>query len=321
MARPTRPRQPPAPPVEQPPKVTGAPQRRRAARATDAAPARPARSVRPARTAAPTTTPTAKPTARTAVPAPRPRSGSGARARVADLAGARRARRWRPGRRSAVVLGAVLVVLVAAGWVLLASPWLRVEQVRTTGVERTDPAAVQRILAGVDGTPLARVDARSLSRRLTALPLVQSVDVSRSWPSTLVVAVHERQAVAAVPSTAGGVDLVDGDGNVLVHADTAPAGVPTLDVDVAKAGGAALQAAIAVNASLGDELRSKVASISATGQDAVTLRLTQGPTVVWGDAGRPERKAEVLVRMLADPTVAAAKAVDVSAPDAPAVTP
>ncbi len=42
---------------------------------------------------------------------------------------------------------------------------------------------------------------------------------------------------------------------------------------------------------------------------------------MWGDASRPERKAEVLVRMLADPTVAAAGSVDVSAPDAPAVTP
>jgi cell division protein FtsQ len=219
------------------------------------------------------------------------------------------------------VLAALLVVVVAVGWVFLASPWLRVEQVRTTGVARTDPAAVQRILQGVDGTPLARVDVRGLRRELTALPLVQSVDVSRSWPSTLVVAVHERQAVAAVPSTTGGVDLVDGAGNVLVHAPAAPAGVPTLDVDVAKAGAGALQAAIAVNASLGDQLRAQVASITATGEDGVTLRLTKGPAVVWGGPDRPERKVEVLLRMLADPTVAGAKSVDVSAPDAPAVTP
>ncbi|WP_432526100.1 cell division protein FtsQ/DivIB [Kineococcus mangrovi] len=219
------------------------------------------------------------------------------------------------------MLAGLLVVLVAAGWVLLSSPWLRVEQVRTTGVARTDPAAVQRVLRGLEGTPLARVDVRSLSRSLTALPLVQSVDVSRSWPSTLVVRVHERQAVAAVPSTTGGVDLVDGEGNVLVHAAAAPAGVPTLDVDVARAGDGALRAAIAVNASISDALRREVASISATGPDGVVLHVADGPAVVWGDAGRPERKAEVLLRMLADPTVDSAQRVDVSAPDAPAVTP
>jgi len=42
---------------------------------------------------------------------------------------------------------------------------------------------------------------------------------------------------------------------------------------------------------------------------------------VWGSAERPERKAEVLQRMLADPTVAAAAEVNVSAPDAPSVVP
>jgi cell division protein FtsQ len=150
---------------------------------------------------------------------------------------------------------------------------------------------------------------------------VQSVDVVRSWPSTLVVPVHERQAVAAVPSTAGGVDLVDGDGTVLVHVANAPAGVPTLDVDVPTAGSAALQAAIAVNATLSTEVRSRVSSISATSPDAVSLQLTDGPRVVWGDDGRPERKAEVLLRLLQDPTASRGSVLDVSAPDAPAVTP
>ncbi|WP_432562787.1 cell division protein FtsQ/DivIB [Kineococcus sp. SYSU DK003] len=241
--------------------------------------------------------------------------------RVADLAGARRARRWQPGRRAVGALVALAVVLVAGGWLLLASPWLRVSEVRITGVERTDVAAVQAIVAGQEGVPLARVGTRSLTSAVEELPLVASVDVSRSWPSTLVVAVTEREAVAAVGSTSGGVDLVDGDGNVLVHEDTAPAGVPTLDVDVASAGNEALQAAIEVNATLAADVRSQVSSIAATGPDAVTLQLVDGPVVVWGDASRPERKAEVLLRLLADPTAAEATTLDVSAPDAPAATP
>ncbi|WP_170127087.1 cell division protein FtsQ/DivIB [Kineococcus rhizosphaerae] len=288
------------------PKVTGTPQRRRAVRAAgDPLP-------RPQRPQGPHRAPRARP-ATTPRPAGRPP--------VADLAGARRARRWRPGRRAAAVLAALAVLVAATGWLLLASPWLRVTTIRTSGLERTDSAAVQRVVDREEGVPLARVGTRSLASQLEALPLVESVDVSRSWPSTLVVSVHERQAVAAVPSTAGGVDLVDGHGNVLVHEDRAPSGVPTLDVDVASAGAAALQAAIAVNATLSTQVRAEVSSISATGPDAVTLHLAEGPTVVWGDDSRPERKAEVLVRMLADAQVASAKSLDVSAPDAPAVTP
>ncbi|WP_432541192.1 cell division protein FtsQ/DivIB [Kineococcus sp. SYSU DK002] len=300
--------------------MAGTPQRRRALRAAGtsttvsraSSPAAPSPRPRPAprRAAAPRTAPPA---------AARSRARAGED--VADLAGAREARRWRPGRRALGALGGLLVLAVAAGWLLLASPWLRVETIRTTGLERTDPAAVASILDRARGSALAGVSTRSLSREVEDLPLVERVDVTRSWPSTLVVAVHERQAVAAVPSTSGGVDLVDGEGNVLVHEASAPAGVPTLDVDVAAAGSDALTTAIAVNATLSNELRSRVSSISATGPDAVTLHVEGGPEVFWGDDGRPERKSEVLLRLLAEDAVAGARSVDVSAPDAPAVTP
>ncbi|ABS04661.1 Polypeptide-transport-associated domain protein FtsQ-type [Kineococcus radiotolerans SRS30216 = ATCC BAA-149] len=317
MARPTRPRQPPAPPPASagepaPVRRSGAPQRRRAVRAAGQTPVVPARS----RT----------PSARETRPAPAAarggaRPGGRQRPPVADLAGARRARRWRPGRRAGGVLAVLGLLLVAAGWLLLGSPWLRVTEVRVDGVERTDLATVRAVVDGQRGNALARVDTRSLAAEVSALPLVQGADVVRSWPSTLVVTVHERQAVAAVPSTTGGVDLVDGTGTVLVHAADAPSGVPLLDVDVAAAGGDALQAAIAVNATLSTEVRSRVSSISATSPDAVSLQLAGGPRVVWGDDSRPERKAEVLLRLLADPTASAGSVLDVSAPDAPAVTP
>nr|WP_240897660.1 FtsQ-type POTRA domain-containing protein [Kineococcus vitellinus] len=198
---------------------------------------------------------------------------------------------------------------------------MRVEQVRVEGTERTDRAAVEALVDDARGAALAGVGTGSLARRVEQLPLVASVDVTRSWPSTLRVVVHERQAVAAVPSRTGGVDLVDGDGTVLVHDDVPPPGVPTLDVDVAAAGPQALQAAIAVNGSLSPQVRSLVLSIAATSPDAVSLQLADGPRVTWGDASRPERKAEVLLRLLQEPAVAAADEVDVSAPDFATATP
>ncbi|WP_432511954.1 cell division protein FtsQ/DivIB [Kineococcus sp. SYSU DK001] len=315
-SRPTRPRQPPSVPPEPEAKVAGTPQRRRALRAAGTSTTVSRASSTPARPAPRRAAPS-----RTAPPKAAERSRTRTRADVADLAGARKARRWRPGRRALGVLAGLVVLAVAVGWLLLASPWLRVETIRTTGLVRTDPAAVASILDRARGTALAGVNTRSLSRTVEDLPLVERVDITRSWPSTLVVTVHERQAVAAVPSTAGGVDLVDGEGNVLVHEADAPAGVPTLEVDVAAAGSDALTTAIAVNATLSNELRSRVSSISATGPDAVTLHVEGGPQVFWGDDGRPERKSEVLLRLLAEDAVAGARSVDVSAPDAPAVTP
>ncbi|WP_432521609.1 cell division protein FtsQ/DivIB [Kineococcus sp. SYSU DK006] len=310
------------------PRTSGSPQRRRAVRAAGAAgtpvgrapagrtPAgrsaggRPA--VRPVRPAS---------SAQGAGAAPAKAARSARIAELADRAGARRAHRWRPGRRALAALAGLVALCAAAGWVLLGSPWLRVEQVRITGTERTDRAAVEALVEDVRGAALAGVSTGSLARQVERLPLVASADVTRSWPSTLLVTVHERQAVAAVPSRTGGVDLVDGDGTVLVHAEAPPPGVPVLDVDVDAAGAQALQAAIAVNGSLSPQVRSLVVSIAATSPDAVSLQLADGPRVTWGDASRPERKAEVLLRLLQEPAVAASSAVDVSAPDFATTTP
>ncbi|WP_432534829.1 cell division protein FtsQ/DivIB [Kineococcus arenarius] len=314
MTRPTRPRRPPAPPVVPAAPARGAQQRpggsaqrRRAVRAANPPPA-------PARPRSSRTAPRAD--GRTA-PA---RSGG---ARVADLTG-RLARRRplgrRPGRRAVLGALALAVLLAALLWVAFASPWLRVQEVRVAGAERTDTARVLALVDDARGDALAALDTGALAQRVeSALPLVESVDVQRSWPAALVVRLHERQAVAAVPSTSGGVDLVDAEGRVLQHADAAPAGVPLLSVDVDAARPGALRAALEVNGALSGEVRTRVASITADSPDSVRLQLADGPEVVWGDASRPERKAQVLLRLLQEPAVAEAAVVDVSAPDAPAV--
>ncbi|MCI2239707.1 FtsQ-type POTRA domain-containing protein [Kineococcus sp. TRM81007] len=245
-------------------------------------------------------------------------------ARVADLTGrlARRGALPRPGRRTALVAAVLAALLAALAWVAFGSPWLRVEQVRVVGASRTAPERATALVGELRGEALASVDTAEVARRVAGgLPLVASVDVERAWPSTLLVRLHERRAVAAVPSTTGGVDLVDADARVLQHAGAAPAGVPLLSVDVERSRPGTLRAALAVNGALPDDVRSRVASITAQSPDSVVLQLTDGPSVVWGDAGRPERKAQVLLRLLADPAASTAAAIDVSAPDAPAVRP
>ncbi|MFB9378893.1 cell division protein FtsQ/DivIB [Kineococcus gynurae] len=333
MSRPTPPRRPdPTGPVPSP---TPAPERRGeahpgahpgshpgahpgshpGARGDD----RPARPPRPRPPASPDASGVA--TARAARPAVTRRPGPRRPGpeRIADLAVVRASRRWHPGRRTLLGALAVLLLLGAAGWLLLASPFLRVETVRVEGTRLTDPAQVQRLAEAALGRPMLTAGSGEGEREVEALPFVASVSVQRHWPHELIVRVEERVGVAAVPAASGGVDLVDASGVVRLHAETPPPGVPLLGVDVARAGVGALEAARQVNAALPPDLRARVAEITASSPDDVRLRLAEGPEVVWGGADRPERKVEVLQRLLADPDVAGAERIDVSAPDAPAV--
>jgi cell division protein FtsQ len=61
------------------------------------------------------------------------------------------------------------------------------------------------------------------------------------------------------------------------------------------------RAITAVLATLPADVLAKMASASATSPDAVELKLTDGKTVVWGNADEKELKARVLEALLKAP--------------------
>lgn len=90
---------------------------------------------------------------------------------------------------------AAFVVSVA---LVLASPLLRVARVEIEGLRRVH-AAELRHLAGVsNGALLTAIDDRDVVDRVSAHPWVESVEVERVWPSTLVIRVTEHSPVAMV---------------------------------------------------------------------------------------------------------------------------
>ena len=224
------------------------------------------------------------------------------------------ARRWLRVRPLAVLAG-VLVVAVAAGWVVLASPVLVVRtvevEVSASGADRIDPAVIRRLAAVPLGRPLARLDTAAVVARVRQLPGVAAVTVSRSWPSTVVVAVTARQPVAAVRA-GDRFALVDREAVPFQQVRTVPAGLPLVQAGPSDSS-AALKAAVDVVAALPATLRSTVSQVSAPSAEDVTLTLRTGRTVVWGSVARSARKAVVLAALLKYP----AKVYDVSAPDAP----
>lgn len=210
-------------------------------------------------------------------------------------------RRWRPrlpgGRRAWAAATAALAVLAVLGWLAIGTSLWGVRQVRVTGVESLSAEEVRQAAGIVPETPLLRVHPGEVAERVRALPAVATVEVRRDWPDTVVIEVVEREPVAAVP-----VDdqylLVDADGVVIRAVAAPPRELPVLVLPQAGPENPATQAALTVLAALTPELRAELESLTVTDVDWITLSLSSGWTVVWGDATESLDKARVVTALL-----------------------
>lgn len=226
------------------------------------------------------------------------------RRRGADRPGPHRTWRWIAG---GVALAAVLAGLA---WVVFATSALAVREVRVSGTAIAPPEQVRAAAAVTLGTPLARVDVHAVRQRVRALPAVADAAVHRSWPSTLVIDVTERRAVAAVPA-AGAYLLVDAEAVPFQSVPKAPAGLPVVRLATPGPDDPATLAALRVLAALTPELRAKLIAVVAETPVRIHLELTGGRSVVWGDADDSAAKARVATALLGQP----GRTIDVSAPD------
>jgi cell division protein FtsQ len=211
-------------------------------------------------------------------------------------------------RRTAWSLAVVLPVL-ALGWVVFGSSLLAVQHVLVRGEGRLTEAQVVAAAGVADGTPLARVDTAAVARRVRALGAVASVTVSRGWPHALRITVVERQPVVAVPQGAR-VLLLDRDGVAVGTAPTAPKGVLRLDVSDPSRDDPTTAAALTVLRGLPRGLAAQLAALKAGSPEQVTLLLRGGRTVLWGGDRDGAAKAAAVLALLKMPGTV----FDVSAP-------
>ncbi len=219
-------------------------------------------------------------------------------------------------RRWLIALLVIVPIVAALGWLAWFSPWLAVSQVQvnvSTATEVAGPLTAEEVQAVAEvqmGTPLLRVDTDAIQERVEALPAVESVTVSRSWPDAIVVDVVRRTPVALVASGSA-YDVVDASGAVIRTVTSVEKGLP-----VVTATGDGVGAAVAVARELPEEIRSKVVSIEASTRNNVTLILRNRSEVMWGSADEGAFKAEVLLALFQ----VDAKYYDVSAPGVPATS-
>jgi cell division protein FtsQ len=220
-----------------------------------------------------------------------------------------------------VFFGLVAVAIVAGvAWALLGSRFLVVRSVQVTGtgpqVSRAEVLAAARIPAGL---PLIRVNTAAVAQRVDGIREVQSAEVSRNWPHTVVISVRLRTPVFAV-AVARGYALVDAYGVDVRDSSRRPPGMPLLELTTGAAGtgGAAgpsslrpvAGAAAAVLHELPPWIARRVAVVRAPTPAEVSLQLGNGAVIVWGDASRPAEKARELALLMRTH----ARLYDVSAP-------
>ena len=193
-------------------------------------------------------------------------------------------------RRIIWLAGAGAVVLLIGGSVAAAySPLFAVEKVTVVGTSSLDPSAIESALADQIGTPLALVNESEVKAALIAFPLIETYALEAKPPHELAIRIAERTPIGVLESDAG-FTLVDAAGVSLDTTPTRPEGQPVLQV----AGGissAAFESVGLVVRSLPADVRELVTEVSASTLDDVTLKLSSGLTVVWGNAERSVEKA------------------------------
>lgn len=213
----------------------------------------------------------------------------------------RRNRRW-------IITGSLAVIAGIAVWLFWFSSVFAVTKVSVIGADGVAAQEVQDLAGIASGTPMARVDADAVQRRLASVPWLASVEVRRLWPDEIALAVTERSPVALVRR---GSQRVAVDEQAVLF--TPPSGLPTDLVTITATTPAGLNESVDVWGTLPPDIAERVTRIAATTRDDVRLHLRSGAVVRWGNAKEAQFKSQVLRALLPQK----ARIYDVSAPSLP----
>jgi cell division protein FtsQ len=227
-----------------------------------------------------------------------------------DFRRRRNAGRWR--RMRTVVLALLLVaVLSGSVWLVWFSSHVAAENVDVTGAETVGELRIKRAAEVPTGTPLARVDLDAVRARVESIASVRRVEVSRSWPHTVHIAVTERTPIAVVEGGSG-LQALDSQGVLFGGFRTRPSEVPLVRPEPDTRSEALVETARVLGA-LPDRIADRLDIVKVASVDEIELVLANGRRVLWGSAENSDQKAEVLGVLLGRP----GQQIDVSVPGRP----
>ena len=200
-----------------------------------------------------------------------------------------------------MVAAAVLAVVAALLAAAVYSPVLALNTISVSGTRLLTPAQVQAALEPLHGKPLPQITDDEVARLLEPLVQVKSISAEARPPSITGSCTDPGSAVAAswTPSTSTSwycsPCLTSATGMRSRTSTARPdGGAGTIGQDLFRA------TADVLGALPGDVL-AKLSNASAQSVDAVELKLVDGQTIIWGNAGERELKAKVLAALLNAP--------------------
>lgn len=208
-----------------------------------------------------------------------------------------------------------VVTVVGLGYLLFFTSFLGVGSVEVVGASAVPADVILGAAAVPARQPMLRVDTGEIAARVDKLPAIESVDVSRSWPSTIKITVTERTPVAFFAGS-DGAHLVDTTGLDYKTLPKEPAGLPELTLARVAPDDPVTRSVVAVVVALPQELTNEVTTVRAQTPGGVEFTLKNGKVVRWGDATDAVRKAKVLAVLL----TRRGHTYDVASPELPTVS-
>lgn len=225
-------------------------------------------------------------------------------------------RRRRRGLRRLIAAASVVVVLALVLVLLYLTPLLSVHSVSVKGTRLADPAKLQALLKPLEGEPVARVSSDKVKSLLSSEPAVQDIRLGLDSSRDLVVTVIEHREVAVLEQ--GGKDYLVGDNGAKLKrlSSAKDRKLPLVKLTAQDPDGKIFDTVVQALSQLPAEVLAQLTTAGAGSVDTVQFTLTDGRTVVWGDASEGAFKAADLQALLADGGPKD-KTIDVSTPSKP----
>ncbi len=221
---------------------------------------------------------------------------------------------WKMQKRTRLIS---ISVLIFAGLIYLFA-WSPIFTVKSIDVVGQPPEiSINSVITrtGIfSGEKLARIEPRSIEKKLSEISWVKSVSVDRHWANGSV-------EIKVVPRIAVGLykgKAIDRQGEIFDLPGITPKGLPVVSAATPELG----LSAISLFTNLSSDIRANLISLSATNESSISSwQEWQGRTikVMWGSADQVDLKVSVLKALLAQPENKSISRVDLSAPHAPIV--
>ena len=220
-------------------------------------------------------------------------------------------------RKRLVVTGFGLVILIGIVLVVLASPIVAVRTVRVEGAKYADAALVRSVAESLKGKSVLTVDTKTAQQRLEGDPWIESVRISTSLPSRVLIQINERTPAAWFLGVDNRARVIDPNGLVLSVVEGRPTQYMWIEgtgpnLTPGASSTAAYRAAGQLAMSLPPELAPMVKHLGVAGSDQITMTLKTGTIINFGSPVDMRNKLVNVVVLLRRQDVNSIISIDVS---------